>query len=64
MAFHRPEKNHMNNTAANAPFAPLIPPETGRIPYKWKVLISVVFGIFMIIIDSTVVNVAFRTPAA
>jgi len=28
---------------------------------KWKVLISVMFGIFMIIIDSTVVNVAFQT---
>lgn len=51
----------MSNPSANAPHASLIPPETGRIPYKWKVLISVVFGIFMIIIDSTVVNVAFRT---
>jgi DHA2 family multidrug resistance protein len=29
--------------------------------YKWKVLISVIFGIFMIILDSTVVNVAFQT---
>ncbi|MBX0331099.1 DHA2 family efflux MFS transporter permease subunit [Oscillochloris sp. ZM17-4] len=29
--------------------------------YKWKVLISVVFGIFMIILDSTVVNVALQT---
>ncbi len=29
--------------------------------YKWKVLISVAFGIFMIILDSTVVNVAFQT---
>jgi EmrB/QacA subfamily drug resistance transporter len=28
---------------------------------KWKVLISVVFGIFMIILDTTVVNVAFQT---
>src|SRR5512143_1583326 len=26
---------------------------------KWKVLISVMFGIFMVILDSTVVNVAF-----
>ena len=26
---------------------------------KWKVLISVVFGIFMVILDTTVVNVAF-----
>ena len=29
--------------------------------YKWKVLISVIFGIFMIILDSTVINVAFQT---
>jgi EmrB/QacA subfamily drug resistance transporter len=28
---------------------------------KWKVLISVMFGIFMIILDATVVNVAFPT---
>ena len=28
---------------------------------KWKVLISVMFGIFKIILDSTVVNVAFTT---
>lgn len=28
---------------------------------KWKVLISVMFGIFMIILDSTVVNIAFPT---
>src|SRR5512141_2490164 len=28
---------------------------------KWKVLISVMFGIFMIILDSTVVNIAFQT---
>ncbi len=33
----------------------------GRLPYKWKVLISVIFGVFMIILDSTVVNVAFQT---
>jgi EmrB/QacA subfamily drug resistance transporter len=37
------------------------PDEPGRLAYKWKVLISVVFGIFMIILDSTVVNVAFQT---
>ena len=29
--------------------------------YKWKVLISVIFGIFMIILDSTIINVAFQT---
>src|SRR5829696_7357159 len=28
---------------------------------KWKVLISIMFGIFMIILDATVVNVAFPT---
>ncbi len=33
----------------------------GRLAYKWKVLISVVFGIFMIILDSTVINVALQT---
>jgi DHA2 family multidrug resistance protein len=30
---------------------------------KWKVLISVIFGIFMVILDTTVVNVSFRTLA-
>jgi hypothetical protein len=29
--------------------------------YKWKVLSTVIFGIFMIILDTTVVNVAFQT---
>jgi DHA2 family multidrug resistance protein len=29
--------------------------------HKWKVLISVTFGIFMIILDSTIVNIAFPT---
>jgi DHA2 family multidrug resistance protein len=28
---------------------------------KWKILISVMFGIFMIILDSTIINVAFPT---
>src|SRR5512135_1346304 len=28
---------------------------------KWKVMISVMFGIFMVILDTTVVNVAFQT---
>ncbi len=28
---------------------------------KWKVLITVMFGIFMIILDSTIVNIAFPT---
>ena len=33
----------------------------GGMEQKWKVLISVMFGIFMIILDSTIVNVAFPT---
>ncbi|HEX7588842.1 MAG TPA: DHA2 family efflux MFS transporter permease subunit [Anaerolineae bacterium] len=33
----------------------------GRIEYKWKVLLTVIFGIFMVILDTTVVNVAFQT---
>jgi DHA2 family multidrug resistance protein len=32
-----------------------------RLEQKWKVLISVMFGVFMIILDSTVVNIAFPT---
>lgn len=28
---------------------------------KWKVLISITFGVFMIILDSTIVNIAFPT---
>jgi DHA2 family multidrug resistance protein len=46
----------MNATLSASPV-----PDTGRLAYKWKVLISVVFGIFMVILDTTVVNVAFRT---
>ncbi len=37
------------------------PTQQGGLQYKWKVLISVIFGVFMIILDSTVVNVALRT---
>src|SRR6266508_3372579 len=33
----------------------------GLLAPKWKVLISVVFGLFMIFLDTTVVNVAFPT---
>jgi EmrB/QacA subfamily drug resistance transporter len=43
------------------PSAQDAPEPQGRLAYKWKVLISVIFGIFMIILDSTVVNVAFQT---
>src|SRR5512136_374584 len=32
-----------------------------KLDVKWKVLISVMFGIFMIILDSTIINVAFPT---
>ncbi len=35
-------------------------PERG-LRHKWKVLICVVFGVFMVILDTTVVNVAFPT---
>lgn len=38
-----------------------VPESRERIPYKWKVLATVVFGIFMVILDTTVVNVAFQT---
>lgn len=38
-----------------------LPVQTGMTSHKWKVLISVVFGIFMVILDTTVVNVAFQT---
>ena len=41
-----------------SPASPVAPEDSGRIAYKWKVLISVLFGITMIILDSTVVNVA------
>ena len=40
------------------------PASSGRIAPKWKVLISVIFGIFMVILDTTVVNVAFQTLRA
>jgi EmrB/QacA subfamily drug resistance transporter len=35
--------------------------QPGRLAQKWKVLISVIFGVFMVVLDSTVVNVAFQT---
>ena len=38
-----------------------IPANQGGLDQKWKVLISVMFGIFMIILDSTIINVAFPT---
>ena len=44
----------------------LQPAQTGRkaLPQKYKILISVIFGIFMVILDTTVVNVAFQTLRA
>ncbi len=35
--------------------------QNGLISPKYRILISVVFGIFMIILDTTVINVAFQT---
>ena len=37
------------------------PQAGGKSNYKWKVLISVIFGTFMVILDSTAVNVAIPT---
>jgi EmrB/QacA subfamily drug resistance transporter len=34
------------------------------LPQKYKILISVIFGIFMVILDTTVINVAFQTLRA
>jgi DHA2 family multidrug resistance protein len=36
-------------------------PATADPTYKWKVLASVIFGLFMVILDTTVVNVALKT---
>ena len=33
----------------------------GGLDQKWRVLITVMFGLFMIILDSTIVNIAFPT---
>jgi EmrB/QacA subfamily drug resistance transporter len=37
------------------------PPPAERLAYKWKVLVSVIFGVFMSTLDTTAVNVAFPT---
>jgi len=34
------------------------------LPQKYKILVSVIFGIFMVILDTTVINVAFQTLRA
>lgn len=36
-------------------------PVVPHLAYKWRVMITIVFGISMIVLDSTVVNVAFQT---
>jgi len=38
-----------------------VPAGQGLLAQKWRVLISVVFGLFMVFLDTTVVNVAFPT---
>jgi len=40
------------------------PGDAGGVAYKWKVLGSVVFGVFMVVLDTTAVNVAFQTVRA
>jgi EmrB/QacA subfamily drug resistance transporter len=37
------------------------PAPAAGLEYKWKVLVSVIFGVFMVILDTTAVNVAFQT---
>ena len=46
--------------------APASPPAFGveRVPYKWKVLASTIFGVFMATLDTTAINVAFPTLRA
>jgi len=36
-------------------------PAGAGLDYKWKVLASVIFGVFMVVLDTTAVNVAFQT---
>ena len=43
------------------PDASNLPEEAPDPRYKWRVLASVVVGLFMVILDSTVVNVALKT---
>jgi len=47
----------------SSPVAPVGQGQPAALPanYKWRVLSTVIFGIFMIILDTTVVNVAFQT---
>ncbi len=41
-----------------------IPAGRSFLPQKYRILISVIFGLFMVILDTTVVNVAFQTLRA
>jgi DHA2 family multidrug resistance protein len=35
--------------------------QNGLLPPKYRILVSVIFGIFMVVLDTTVINVAFQT---
>ena len=48
-----------NESTVNQPTSPSRAAKPERLAYKWKVLITVMFGLFMVILDTTVVNVAF-----
>ncbi len=55
-------KNQSDPVALSGNARPSGAPASDTQPgYKWKVLSTVVFGIFMVLLDSTVVNVAFQT---
>src|SRR5574341_2689822 len=55
-------KNQSSPAApSEAAWPPSAPASDTPPGYKWKVLSTVVFGIFMVILDTTVVNVAFQT---
>ena len=43
---------------AAIPSQPVAVPKSGGLDYKWQVLIAVVFGVFMSVLDTTVVNIA------
>lgn len=47
--------------ATNSNLSADTPGGGGRLPYPWRVLIATIFGLFLVILDTTVVNVAFRT---
>ncbi len=41
-----------------------VPQKAWGLEQKWRILITVMFGLFMIILDSTIVNIAFPTLRA